>query len=75
MLAVAVFSVFSVNEFYSWQRARWTAFFDLRREGIALAEIQAGVLEEVRKWAGEELEDDMTLLMVRAIEADAAREA
>jgi sigma-B regulation protein RsbU (phosphoserine phosphatase) len=34
-----------------------------------LAEIQAGVLEAVRNWAGDELEDDMTLLMVRAIEA------
>jgi sigma-B regulation protein RsbU (phosphoserine phosphatase) len=34
-----------------------------------LAEIQAGVLEAVRNWAGDEPEDDMTLLMVRAIEA------
>ena len=34
-----------------------------------LAEIQTGVLEAVRSWAGDELEDDMTLLMVRAIEA------
>jgi hypothetical protein len=42
LLAVVVFSVLSVNEFYSWQRARWTAFFDLRREGIAVADIQAG---------------------------------
>jgi sigma-B regulation protein RsbU (phosphoserine phosphatase) len=33
-----------------------------------LAEIQAAVLEAVRKWAGDELEDDMTLLVVRAIE-------
>ena len=40
-----------------------------KRSGESLAEIQAGVLEEVRKWAGDELEDDMTLLMVRAIEA------
>jgi phosphoserine phosphatase RsbU/P len=34
-----------------------------------LADIQAGVLEAVHNWAGDELEDDMTLLMVRAIEA------
>jgi phosphoserine phosphatase RsbU/P len=33
-----------------------------------LAEVQAGVLDAVRKWAGNELDDDMTLLMVRAIE-------
>ena len=40
-----------------------------RRSKKGLAEIQAGVLEAVRSWAGDELEDDMTLLMVRAIEA------
>jgi len=34
-----------------------------------LAEIQTAVLEAVRGWAGDELEDDMTLLVVRAIEA------
>jgi sigma-B regulation protein RsbU (phosphoserine phosphatase) len=34
-----------------------------------LVDIQAGVLEAVRKWAGDEFEDDLTLLMVRAIEA------
>ncbi len=46
-----------------------------KRSGESLAEIQAGVLEAVRKWAGDELEDDMTLLMVRAIEAEVAKEA
>jgi phosphoserine phosphatase RsbU/P len=45
-----------------------------KRSGETLAEIQAGVLEAVRKWAGDELEDDMTLLMVRAIEAERAKE-
>jgi sigma-B regulation protein RsbU (phosphoserine phosphatase) len=39
-----------------------------------IAEIQAGVLEAVRRWAGDELDDDMTLLIVRAIEADEAKE-
>lgn len=39
-----------------------------------LAEIQSRVLEAVRNWAGDELEDDMTLLMVRAIEATEAKE-
>ncbi len=33
-----------------------------------LTEIQSEVLDAVRKWAGNELEDDMTLLIVRAIE-------
>jgi sigma-B regulation protein RsbU (phosphoserine phosphatase) len=40
-----------------------------KRSDRTLAEIQAGALEAVRNWAGDELEDDMTLLMVRAIEA------
>jgi serine phosphatase RsbU (regulator of sigma subunit) len=39
-----------------------------------LAEIQAAVLEAVRRWAGDELEDDMTLLIVRATEVKEARE-
>ena len=34
-----------------------------------LAEIQARVLEAVHNWSGEEPDDDMTLLMVRATEA------
>ena len=40
-----------------------------RRSEKTLVDIQAGILDAVRKWAGDELEDDMTLLMVRAIEA------
>jgi phosphoserine phosphatase RsbU/P len=36
--------------------------------GKPLAEIQTTILEAVRNWAGDELEDDMTLLMVRATE-------
>lgn len=40
-----------------------------KRSQQALGDIQAGVLESVRKWAGDELEDDMTLLMVRSMEA------
>jgi serine phosphatase RsbU (regulator of sigma subunit) len=31
-----------------------------------LPEIQAAILEAVRKWSGQEQEDDMTLLLVRA---------
>lgn len=40
-----------------------------RRSEQALSDIQAGVLEALRKWTGDELEDDVTLLMVRATEA------
>jgi sigma-B regulation protein RsbU (phosphoserine phosphatase) len=35
-----------------------------------LADVQARVLEAVRNWAGDEPEDDMTLLMVRATMSD-----
>jgi sigma-B regulation protein RsbU (phosphoserine phosphatase) len=45
-----------------------------KRSTRPLAEIQTVVLEAVRDWAGDELEDDMTLLMVRAIEAEEAKE-
>jgi sigma-B regulation protein RsbU (phosphoserine phosphatase) len=36
---------------------------------LPLAEIQRQVVTAVHAWAGQELEDDMTLLLVRAIEA------
>lgn len=46
-----------------------------KRSDQPLGEIQAGVLDAVRRWAaGDELEDDMTLLMVRAIQAEEAKE-
>ena len=37
--------------------------------GKSLSDIQTGVLDAVRKWAGDDLEDDLTLLIVRASEA------
>lgn len=40
-----------------------------KNAGRPLSEMQAAILEAVRKWAGDEPDDDMTLLMVRAIEA------
>jgi phosphoserine phosphatase RsbU/P len=46
-----------------------------KNAGRPLSEIQAAILEAVRMWAGDEPDDDMTLLMVRAIEAEEAREA
>lgn len=41
-----------------------------KNAGRPLSEIQAAILEAVRAWAGNEPDDDMTLLMVRAIEAE-----
>jgi sigma-B regulation protein RsbU (phosphoserine phosphatase) len=38
-----------------------------------VGEIQAAILSAVREWAGDEPEDDMTLLMVRAVEAEEER--
>jgi phosphoserine phosphatase RsbU/P len=38
-----------------------------------LAEIQAQILAEVRKWSGEEPEDDVTLLLVRAKQVPGVR--
>ena len=46
-----------------------------KHAGKPLSEIQAAILEAVRRWAGDEPDDDMTLLMIRAIEARDAREA
>jgi len=43
--------------------------------GKPLSEIQAAILEAVRGWAGDEPDDDMTLLMVRAIEGIETGEA
>jgi sigma-B regulation protein RsbU (phosphoserine phosphatase) len=38
-----------------------------KNSGKTPAEIQAAILEAVREWSGDEPEDDMTLLMARAI--------
>ena len=51
--------------------AIWVGSSGRVRDGLQkepLAEIQAAVLEAVHKFAGDELEDDLTLLVVRAIE-------
>jgi hypothetical protein len=42
LVAVALFSVLSVQEYFRWQRARWKAFDDLRARGVAVARIDAG---------------------------------
>ena len=42
LVVVAMFSIFSVQEYFSWNRARWTAIHDLRARGVAIASINAG---------------------------------
>src|SRR5205085_8516410 len=38
----ALFSIFATQEYFAWNRARWTALHDLRAKGIAIQEIEAG---------------------------------
>ncbi len=38
------------------------------RDGQSLAEIEARVLQAVRAWSGDEVEDDMTLMLIRAVD-------
>jgi len=42
MLIIALFDVFAVDEYFAWQRARWSAWNDLRRSGVSFREIDAG---------------------------------
>ena len=42
LIIVALFSTLAVREHFAWQRARWTAFHDLRAHGVALDEIDGG---------------------------------
>ena len=39
---IAVFSTLAVQEYFSWNRARWTAINDLRASGVAVTSINAG---------------------------------
>ena len=39
---MAIVSTLSVQEYFSWNRARWTAIDDLRARGIPIAQINAG---------------------------------
>jgi hypothetical protein len=42
LLVMAVFSVFSVQEYFAWNRARWTAISGLRARGVPITEINGG---------------------------------
>jgi dolichyl-phosphate-mannose-protein mannosyltransferase len=42
LLALAFFSPLAVQEHFSWQRARWQAWNDLRARGIAVTQIDGG---------------------------------
>ena len=42
LIAIAVFSTLSVQEYFRWQRARWAAFHDLRARGVAVTQIDGG---------------------------------
>jgi hypothetical protein len=42
LVLVAIFSTLSVQEYFSWNRARWTAINDLRALGVPITSINAG---------------------------------
>jgi hypothetical protein len=42
LIAMAIFSIFATQEYFSWQRARWQAFSDLRARGVAIEQIDGG---------------------------------
>ena len=42
LVAVMTFSTLAVQEYFSWNRARWTAIRDLRAHGVAVTAINAG---------------------------------
>lgn len=42
LIVVACFSTFMVQECFAWQRARWTAWSDLRARGIPIDRIDGG---------------------------------
>ena len=44
LVIIAVFSTLAVQEYFRWQRARWTAFQALRAQGIAVTQIDGGSL-------------------------------
>lgn len=39
---VMIFDVLSVDEYFAWNRARWTAWDDLRARGVAITDIHGG---------------------------------
>lgn len=42
LIVIATFSTFAVQEYFSWNRARWAAINDLRTHGVAITSINAG---------------------------------
>jgi hypothetical protein len=42
LVIIAMFSTLAVQEYFSWNRARWAAIRDLRARGVAITAINAG---------------------------------
>lgn len=43
---LATFGILGVNEYFSWQRARWAAYGELRRAGVNVTDIEGGMEAE-----------------------------
>jgi len=53
----AIFSTLAVQEYFNWNRARWASYYELRRAGVAIKDIDGGAeaynafeVETVRDW-------------------------
>jgi hypothetical protein len=42
LIIVSIWSVLSIQEYFAWQRARWSAFNSLRASGVAITDIDSG---------------------------------
>ncbi|MDQ6803158.1 MAG: hypothetical protein M3041_20330 [Acidobacteriota bacterium] len=42
LLVVATFSIFSIQEYFAWNRQRWAAYDSLRARGVAVTDIDGG---------------------------------
>jgi len=43
---IATFGILGINEYFSWQRARWTAYGELRRAGVKVTNVEGGMEAE-----------------------------
>ena len=42
LVLTAIFSTLAVQEYFNWNRARWASYYDLRRAGVGVKDIDGG---------------------------------